>query len=592
VNGSAILPRLLRAVAVAIALAGALDPVVTSNRSTRPEVSVIAIDPHRDSALAARVARTLGTAFTVTSAPFAAAGAAVLVGDRLPDAIGELVAPTFAVMPEPVRRSATIEEIQVPAWAALNGRVPVNVVTRVTGAIGGRVRLTLRLNGVVVDQVEQDVPAGEPRRLIPLAFTPIGAGVSMLQVTATVPGSPGQDDTGHVDAAVDVRDRPWSVLCYDPRPSWPSTFVRRALEEDDRVVVTSRVITSRNISTDAGKPPASLEDESALDAFDAIVVGAPDALTDRDVTGLDRFLRRRGGSVILLLDQPAAGPWQRLADAGKWLDREGRLTSVGAEPGDTTLKGSAFAWPGHLPPGAEPLALTLLPGGDTTARHPVIWRSPVGAGQLIVSGALDAWRYRDPVVSRFDDFWRNLIVDAASAAPAPVTVTLSNTVVAPGELVTVTVAVRDAELHALPMRTAIATTIAATSGDGVAPVRLWPGGSVGELAATLRAPAMPGSYRITATADGRRGEALLMVATGATHVAPDGRDLLDAWVSTHGGTAVPAGELAKLPAALKRATPAASRREPWHPFRTIWWLAPFALALSGEWWWRRRRGLP
>jgi hypothetical protein len=33
------------------------------------------------------------------------------------------------------------------------------------------------------------------------------------------------------------------------------------------------------------------------------------------------------------------------------------------------------------------------------------------------------------------------------------------------------------------------------------------------------------------------------------------------------------------------------RAETWHPMRSAWWIIPFALALSGEWWLRRRRGL-
>lgn len=589
-NGNVHLPRLLRAVAVAIALAGALDPTITSNRSTRPDVSIIAVNPRRDSVLGASVARTLGASFTVTPAPFAAAAATVLVGNRLPDATAELIAPVFAVVPDAVHPTATIEAVEVPAWAPLDGRVPVNVVARVIGAKTGHVSLALRLNGTVVDHVEQPVYGNGPSGPIPLTFTPTGTGVSLLQVTAAVPGLTGAGDSGHVDAAVDVRDKQWSVLFYDPRPSWPSTFVRRALEGDDRVVVTSRVVTSRNISTDAGKPPGTLDDEPALDAFDAIIVGAPDALSDRDVSGLDQFLRRRGGSVILLLDQQTTGPWQRLADAGKWLDNDGRLTAVGAQLGDSALKGSEFAWPMRLPPGAEPLAFSFPSSGDTSARHPVIWRSPVGSGQLIVSGALDAWRYRDPALSRFDAYWRTLIVSAASAAPAPVTVTLSNNVAAPGESITVTVTVRDAALHSLPVRASVSATIEAGA-SARQPIRLWPASDVGRLTGTLRTPANPGTYRIAVSADGNRADAPLVVTTGAVHPTPDGRDLLGVWVTAHGGKVLPASQLAQLSAAIRSAVHTTARQVRWHPLRSAWWLLPFALALSAEWWLRRRRGL-
>ena len=70
--------QLLRVMAIAIAIAAAVDPAITTNRSGRPDVAVVAADPARDSALAQRVARGLGTSFTVTAAPFAAAAAIVL----------------------------------------------------------------------------------------------------------------------------------------------------------------------------------------------------------------------------------------------------------------------------------------------------------------------------------------------------------------------------------------------------------------------------------------------------------------------------------------------------------------------------------
>jgi class 3 adenylate cyclase len=38
-------------------------------------------------------------------------------------------------------------------------------------------------------------------------------------------------------------------------------------------------------------------------------------------------------------------------------------------------------------------------------------------------------------------------------------------------------------------------------------------------------------------------------------------------------------------------TPRASERSPFHPLQSPWWILPFALCLSGEWWLRRRDGL-
>jgi hypothetical protein len=108
-----------------------------------------------------------------------------------------------------------------------------------------------------------------------------------------------------------------------------STFVRRAIESDPRFVVTSRVVTSRNVSTDVGQPPGRLDDLAELALFDAVIVGAPESLGDRDVAGLEAFLRRRGGSVVMLLDRRAPGPYETLLGTTSWAnDSTGKAESI------------------------------------------------------------------------------------------------------------------------------------------------------------------------------------------------------------------------------------------------------------------------
>jgi hypothetical protein len=67
--------------------------------------------------------------------------------------------------------------------------------------------------------------------------------------------------------------------------------------------------------------------------------------------------------------------------------------------------------------------------------------------------------------------------------------------------------------------------------------------------------------------------------------------MLGAWISAHGGRVVPGPRLAELAPLLRASVRVAPRAETWHPMRSAWWIIPFALALAGEWWLRRRRGL-
>ena len=588
-------PGVLRWAAVAIALVGVMDPAVTSTRRTKPEVTVVASDPRADRALAEQVAKNLEDDFTVISAPFSAAGGTVVVGRTLPPNADDLPLPAFAVMPSSDPQSVRILSVRAPRHAALESRVPVEVT--VQAGRTARVELALWSDGIVVDRVVRDGPEAGRQIDATLHFAPTQLGAAPLRVTAGVPGA---TTSASVDVATDIRVQRWAILFFDPRPSWMSTFVRRTIERDARFVTTSRVVTSRNVSTDAGRPPSTLDDLSIVSQFDAIVVGAPEALSVRDVAGLDTYLRRRGGSVILLLDQRVAGAYERLTGTPDWVGANNPsgvfVTRASEEIGasdSTRLRVSEIAWPRTLPPAARPFALSRSASPDTSPDRPVIWQMPVGAGRLVVSGALDAWRYRDPVASAFDVFWRMAIADAAGASAPAIDIELAHPVVATGERTSMAVTVRDAALAELSEARAIRASVSAvidSSGGGRA-VRLWPDGAVGRFTGSFRAPDSAGMYRIVVTADGLRADAALVVAPAMSRATPDDADLLAAWTSSRNGSVISSASLENLTPALRRALPPTARRETWYPMRSGWWILPFSLLLCAEWLWRRRRGL-
>src|SRR5262249_38549020 len=154
--------------------------------------------------------------------------------------------------------------------------------------------------------------------------------------------------------------------------------------------------------------------------------------------------------------------------------------------------------------------------------------------------------------------------------------------------------IRDAALRpaitAVANAPAIRASVVATL-DGSGPVHLWPTADVGQFRGSLRAPSSPGIYRLRVTGNGATTDVPLVVATDVRRATPSAGRLLDAWASARGGRAFSASEIDQLPSALTAAIRPAARLETWHPMRSAWWIAPFAFALSGEWWLRRRRGL-
>jgi hypothetical protein len=404
---------LLRGTAVAIAIAGAIDPAITASRPIKPRVALLGSAALPDPALVDRVASSIDSSFTVIrESAEVGAEAVVSVGEQLP-AVANLRAPVaFAVLPEPQQPYVAIESVTAPDRAHLDARVPVTARVRVVSAEGRKLTIALRKDGVEVDRVTHDVAA--PRVVSPaaLSFVASAPGASRLEVVAEVEGARRPAEAAVLISTGRAR---WAVLSYDSRPSWGSTFVRRALETDPRFIVTSRVRTTANHAASAGKPPASLSSPEQLESYDVVLVGAPQELGDADVTGLEAFMRRHGGAVILLLDEPRgtrdSTAVSRLTGVTEWTSR------LGAEPiGDPPA--SEFTWPARQPAWAEALGAPWRTDGTTkTNAPPAVWRMSVGRGHLIVNGALDGWRYRQ-MGDAFDRFWVAASAEAASRSAA------------------------------------------------------------------------------------------------------------------------------------------------------------------------------
>ena len=587
-----------RGIAFAIAIAGVLDPAIISTRPARPVVSVVATGTAANDAVVDRVLATLGNRFVILDAPFEAADATILVGDRLPEGSTSPTTPVFAVVPDLASPTLRIERFVVPAWVPLESRVPITVGARVTGAAGRRVTVSLLVGALEIDRVEHNVRTADERFGARVAFVPTAAGASLLRIVARIDGEPAN---AVADALVDVRDERLAVLFHDARPSWMSTFVRRAIERDPRFAVASRTITSRDISTDAGQPP-TLGDAASLERFDAIVVGAPESLTEREIAGLETWMRRRGGGVILLFDRNADGPYRRLtgidelsaqtADTGEPVDAATHGEPVAPDDGPPALRAAETLSPAPLPAGARTIAVRRATQ-DTDAL-PVIWRSAVGAGRLLSSGALDAWRFRDPSVSAFDEFWRATVAEIAAATPAGIDIRIADPVTPPGGSVDVVVTLPGLLLSDPVAGDTVRTTISAVleGPDGSRGIRLWPEGAPGRFRGVIDAPNEPGDWRVSVSSGNtEEADAAVVVVADPARARPDQRDLVVAWARAHGGDAFQYARLDALPAALMAALAPAPRRVPWYPMRSAWWIVPFVLTLGAEWWLRRRRGL-
>jgi hypothetical protein len=321
----------------------------------------------------------------------------------------------------------------------------------------------------------------------------------------------------------------------------------------------------------------------SLESVRAVVVGGLDRLTSAAAGILARFMRERGGSVVLLPDSlaaaRAAARWLPLPTATEVLLEEPVRLDV--EPPLRPFESSEVLR-FDVSPVSRPLAR------ETGRNEPVVYVSPVGAGRLMVSGALDAWRYRLNDQSAFDRFWQSAVSGLASESRAPIDIEITPAVVLPGEEVEVHARVRRSAFGLTPVDGLSVSATMSTSSD---PVRLWPEPAPDSFRGSFIAPSEPGTARLSVRAGNRATASKTFIVSARARMARPPGPPLSLLAESHGGIDVTPDHLADLEQRLRRDVTAPPRPVELAPMRSIWWIVPFVGFLSGEWWLRRLRGL-
>jgi hypothetical protein len=563
--------RILRGAAVVVAAVGVIDPACDVRSQARPILSVEIIDTpslslpepgggtRHDTARRIRQAlRTdLQSSWEVFDGPVSHAAARVVVADTSPAidlrtlndsrgpetpvhvvALGSTLTPNVRIVGMTGPRQITIWD-GAAIHAAVEGR----------GLKGQKVVVGLFRDGVALTSTEHEWRADVEIFDARLTFLPPAVGAHRLEVRVSSAAPERTELDNRVSLLVDTNAIRRRVLVYQPRLSWMGTFVARAIERDPRLELVSRAQASRGIAVSAGR------DTKGFDGFDAVVVGAPEALTVADVDALARYVTGRGGSVLILADRKPAGASLSIAPASLFDD------VVLEKPVDLVsgLRASEMTVPHRPREGWETLA--------SDRGRPVLMATLRGRGRLVFSGALDAWRYREG--SRY---WQDLVAELAARTPATVHVQVEPDVVRPGESVEVSSNVSVARI-------------------GGQTIRLWPGGEPGLFRGELRAPATTGVVTVTVKKGDAVAEASLSVDGAAARAWLDRDAGLAAYAAAHGGRVVRAQDIGPLVTDLQQSAERRPVSRTVRPMRHAWWIAPFVGLLAAEWTLRRRRHL-
>lgn len=568
--------RVCRWTAVALAAAAIVDPRVPFPHRERPPVRLVT---GQDQAARARLNDRLRTAGFAIAAEGESA-AVVDASARITPWPSS--APIYGVREHVGGPDVSIARASASGMRVAGQPIAVSVIVRAHGARGATTTLRLEDGGLVVASAAHRWSADEERWHTTLSYLPERGGALRLRVRADLlPGERCASDNVADLLAPAVRG-PIRVLVLESGVTWPAVFVRRALEAAPGFAVSAIQHATKPVATRAGSPPRGLS-HGDLSPYEVVVIGQPESLNGEALNAVRWFVEQRGGVAVLVPDRPLPARYADLAGSAtleaKTLDAPVALGGSG----DGLMAGD-LAIPRTLPP----LAFTLA---SDPAGAPVVFGLRRGMGAVIVSGALDAWRYRDRHDSVFARFWPAAILQQAAAVPPLVEVTAIPSLARPGDLVRVTARLRGTELAAgtervvVPAASAAALNPAARSETGV---RLWPAPEPGTYEGEWR-PGAAGDYAVEASIGESSGATIVKVAADAAVPAGDDDGLAIAAGATGGGVFDDEPALVR---ALSDALPARTVMRPFKPARSPWYAAAFTLLLCGEWALRRRRGLP
>jgi hypothetical protein len=611
--------RMLRLLAVTMAIAGVIDPSWTTSRQAPVVVAVHGPATASGTMAAAAIQERLSRALAgrVSFAADLEPSARIIVGDA--DVPGDNDVPTSVVTTGSSASYVRIVNARSPAPVPVGWLSTVEVSIEAEGMAGTSSPVILEHDGLELARREHRWSQSPERATISLPFTPPSAGASRVVARVLRDGRAPSGDAGGADLTVTASARRLRILTHEPRPSWAAAFVRRALERNPAFDVATLVQLSKGLAVSAGSPPRALTLDALL-PFDAVLIGAPEELTGADVDALSAFARRRGGAVIFLPDRRPSGRYLDLMPG--WTfdevlvdrpldvveDRDGAMKPPSGEPPKaapgtpaspppvSALKASELALASADVSAADGIAFARVQKGT----RPAILSRRLGAGRVIVSGALDAWRYRAAEEDAFDRFWFSLIATAAMAAPPRLALEVEPEIAAPGETVAVRARIRGTEFDPLAPTLRLPAVGARIVGPGgvATPIRLWPSAEPGAFEARVRAPT-DGRYVIEASAGDVTAALPLTVASDARRAAPSRRDedvrahLVVATAATAaatGGVVASETDLSGLEQHLRNLPPA-SRTERIHPTRSLVFVALFVAVACAEWALRRRRGL-
>ncbi len=336
---------------------------------------------------------------------------------------------------EHMSRDVEISDAEIAPRALPESRLAATVHLHQNGYSGQRVKINVKEGGKVLASQEITLKNDGVEQIEQVLFSAGPAGVKAIQVY--VDPLPNEENlrNNSVMQLVSVDDRKPKILYFEGEPRWEFKFLKRAVEDDKTIRLTTDLRTTpdklyRQLTPDQD-PNTDLVDGfpskvQELFQYEGLILGSVDSayLKPAQQELIHQFVDRRGGGLLLLggKDSLADGGYSKsgLNDLLPTVLPERKSKTYDIDPADVELSAQGreslitrieedpeknverwkklpylmnFQDPGTPKPGATVLAYAIPKGGGG-GRIPLLITQPFGLGRTAIFATAGSWRWQ------------------------------------------------------------------------------------------------------------------------------------------------------------------------------------------------------
>ncbi len=431
---------------------------------------------------------------------------------------------------EKLGKDIEIVDVDVPQRALSDSRISAAVTIKNSGLEGQKAKLTIEADGKIVASRDVTLAADGAPQTETMMFAAGLAGARNVKARVAKVDGEQNPDNNQVTRLVNVESSKPRILYVEGEPKWDFKFIRRALDGDRNLQLTTMLRTTQNkIYRQGVENGKELEEgfpekEEELFIFSGLIVGGVESswFTPKQQQMIKDFADRRGGGVLFLGGRGGLsdGGYQTtllneilpvtLSDRKNTFHREPatvELTNAGRdnliarleeEPAKNFERWKKLPYLANYQESgpAKPGATVLIDALPTSrGRHPLLVTQRYGRGRTALFATAGTWRWQmlqDVKDQSHEVFWQQMLRWLVTETPAQISASPSQPVLLDDGRIELRADVRDKAYQPLPSATVEARVLG--PGGSAAMLPLAPDSKQPGIFTTKWNAAQKGSY--------------------------------------------------------------------------------------------------